>query len=169
MSVAVRILQLPPATLLALAAGDLASAQAGVDVSLTAYLVAEESVGTWQYRTRQAVESPADLPWITGLLVDVDSGAVVGKAGFHAAPDDDGLVEIGYAVDPACRRRGYARAAFALMLDRARRSPEVRTFRATVSPGNTASRTLIEPFGLLHVGEQWDDEDGLELVYELAV
>jgi RimJ/RimL family protein N-acetyltransferase len=76
------------------------------------------------------------------------------------------MVELGYGVDPAYRRRGYARAAVALMLEQVRDDPAVQTVRATISPGNVASRALVAGFGFVEVGEQWDDEDGLELVLE---
>nr|WP_281385865.1 GNAT family N-acetyltransferase [Nocardioides luti] len=136
---------------------------------MSAYLVAAESIGTWRFRAKQAVETPQDLPWITGVLWDETGGQAVGKAGFHAAPDADGMVEIGYAVDPAFRRQGFARAALELLLDRARREPEARVLRATVAPANAASLALVHQYPFLETGEQWDDEDGLEIIYELPV
>ncbi len=54
------------------------------------------------------------------------------------------------------------------MLERATRERDVGTLRATVSPNNIASRELILQYGFTEVGEQWDDEDGLELIYEVA-
>ena len=39
--------------------------------------------------------------------------------------------------------------------------------RATVSPENTASLGLIAQLPFVEVGEQWDDEDGLETTFEL--
>jgi hypothetical protein len=39
--------------------------------------------------------------------------------------------------------------------------------RASVRPDNVASLTLIGRYGFVRVGEQWDDEDGLELVLEV--
>jgi RimJ/RimL family protein N-acetyltransferase len=79
------------------------------------------------------------------------------------------MVEVGYAVDPALRRRGYARAALEALIARARREPEAVVLRATVSPTNAASLALIHQFDFLEVGEQWDDEDGLEIIYEMPV
>ena len=38
--------------------------------------------------------------------------------------------------------------------------------RASVSPANVASLTLVQQYGFVRVGEQWDEEDGLELVHE---
>ena len=50
-----------------------------------------------------------------------------------------------------------------------RTSPTSRTLRATISPDNEASLALIRQYPFVHNGEQWDEEDGLELIYELAV
>ncbi len=165
----VRIVHLDGATLAALADGDLARAQITSPVPLSAWLAGPESVGTWRHRARQATETPDDLPWVTGVLWDEDSGQAIGKAGFHAAPNEDGMVEVGYAVEPAYRRRGYARAALDVLVHRAREHPDVRTLRATVSPDNAASLALIEQYAFVEVGEQWDEEDGLETIYELDV
>jgi RimJ/RimL family protein N-acetyltransferase len=165
----VRIIHLPEAALVALAAGDLDAASAAAPVPLTPWLVSDEAIGTWRYRADQVRVTPEDLDWVTGLIWDEDRGVVVGKAGFHGAPDADGMVEVGYAVDPAERRRGYARSALLAMLDRARAEPDVRTFRATVSPDNRASLGLIAQLPFVEVGEQWDEQDGLETIYELRV
>jgi RimJ/RimL family protein N-acetyltransferase len=77
------------------------------------------------------------------------------------------MVEIGYSVAPEHRRQGYARAMLAELLRRAAADPAVRTVRASISPGNAASLATISGFGFAKVGEQWDDEDGLELVFEV--
>lgn len=165
----VRIVQLDPATLSALAGGDLESAQRTSPVPLSAWLAGPACTGTWRYRAAQVVDAPQDLPWVTGVIWDEDAGVAVGKAGFHAAPDADGRLEVGYAVDPAYRRRGYARAALEAMLQRAEAEPGVRLVRASISPDNAPSLALIGQYSFVEVGEQWDDEDGLETVYEVSV
>jgi RimJ/RimL family protein N-acetyltransferase len=76
------------------------------------------------------------------------------------------MVEVGYAVDPAHQRLGYARAAFEALLERANREQDVRTVRATITPDNAPSRNLVLQYGFTEVGEQWDDEDGLETIFE---
>jgi len=55
------------------------------------------------------------------------------------------MVEVGYLTDPLERRKGHARAALRIMIDVAREEPGVE------------------------VGEQWDEEDGLKIVFELCV
>jgi RimJ/RimL family protein N-acetyltransferase len=57
----------------------------------------------------------------------------------------------------------------AALLERARAEPGVRVVRASISPHNVASLATIASFGFVHVGEQWDDHDGRELLYELGV
>jgi RimJ/RimL family protein N-acetyltransferase len=165
----VTILQLSHDTLHALADGDLERANRTAPVRLPAVFVAPDWIGTWRIRSPQVREDPSSAAWITGAVWDAGRGRVVGKAGFHGPPDADGMVEVGYAVVPELRRRGYARAALEMLLARAAQEPAVRVVRASVSPDNTASLALIRPYGFLRVGEQWDDEDGLEIVHELRL
>jgi len=71
-------------------------------------------------------------------------------------------------VDHRCDLGPAARAGLVELLERAARERDVGTVRATVSPNNIASRELILQYGFTEVGEQWDDEDGLEIIYEVA-
>jgi hypothetical protein len=45
----------------------------------------------------------------------------------------------------------------------------IEHFLGSVSPGNAPSVAVLERLGFAHTGEQWDDEDGRELVYELQL
>jgi RimJ/RimL family protein N-acetyltransferase len=165
--VGVTIRQLSPETLHALADGDLARANRTAPVPLPAVFVTPGWIGTWRFRSAQVREDPTVADWITGAVWDTAGERVVGKAGFHAPPDADGMVEVGYAVVPELRRRGYARAALEVLLERAAREPTVHVVRASVSPDNAASLALITQYGFVPVGQQWDDEDGLETIHEL--
>lgn len=163
-----RIVQLPAAALHALAQGDLAAANVVSPVLLSAHFTGPEWTRTWQMRSEQVERDPESAAWITGVIWDEQQQMAVGRAGYHGPPDPSGMVEIGYAVDPACRRRGYARAALEYLLRRAAREPRVHTVRVTISPGNTASYELASQYGFAKVGEQWDEDDGLEIIYEVA-
>lgn len=59
-------------------------------------------------RAAQLRADPSELPWLYRVAVLRDSGAVVARGGFHAPPDVDGAVEIGYRVDEEHRRQGLA-------------------------------------------------------------
>jgi RimJ/RimL family protein N-acetyltransferase len=163
----VRIVHLTEPAFRALADGDLDAANSASPVLLSPYFTDPESRGTWRRRSEQVERDPDDAPWVTGVIWDEDQQIAVGRAGYHARPDASGMVEIGYAVDPAYRRRGYARAALEALLQRAAREPLVRTVRVSISPDNTASYQLASQYGFVEVGEQWDEEDGLEVIYEV--
>lgn len=165
----VLIVQLDPAVIGALADRDLAAARQLSGLALREPAVDHDNVATWRLRRNQLAAQPADQGWITGAVVDADTGEVVGRAGFHGRPDARGMVEIGYAIDPDRRRRGYARAALAVLLARARREPGVAVVRASIRPDNLPSRHLVLSCGFCEVGEQEDPEDGRELVYELPL
>lgn len=163
----VRIVPLSSPVFHALAAGDLAAADGLAPVPLTPYLAGPQCRSVWRMRAEQCDRDPGDAAWVTGIIWDEREGRAVGRAGYHGPPDPGGTVEIGYAVDPADRRRGYARAALRALIDRAARETSVRRVRLSIRPDNLASYALAGQFGFVKVGEQWDDEDGLEYVYEI--
>jgi [ribosomal protein S5]-alanine N-acetyltransferase len=165
--VTVRLLTLPVDAMLLLLDGELAAAGAAAGVELTDYFLTEESRWLWRLRIDQIRRDPASQYWIARAALDAQSGYVVGHAGFHGPPDDEGMVEVGYSVDPHYRRHGYAKAMLRELLSRARSEPGVRTVRASISPDNAASLATVHGFGFVEVGEQWDEQDGLELVLEL--
>lgn len=159
----IRFVQLSPAALTALIDGDLAAASAEAGVALTPYLVDEAWL--WRVRLADIRQDPRAAEWIARAAVAEPDGVVVGHAGFHGPPDDEGVVEVAYSVDPRHRRRGYARAMLRALLERADADPRVSAVRASIRPDNVGSRATIAGFGFRKIGEQWDPEDGLEDVF----
>ena len=165
----VRLSRLPEAAIHALAAGDLATANRLSGFELPASFVEEGGSHVWLMRSKQIEADPDCAQWITRAIVDTASGDVVGRAGFHGPPDADGMLEVGYAVDPRHRRKGYARAAFEVLLAWARADASTMTLRATIRPDNAASYNLIAQYPFTRTGEQWDDIDGREIIYDMDV
>jgi GNAT superfamily N-acetyltransferase/predicted kinase len=164
----VTISQLPIAALKALATGDVAAARQATDVPLSDWIGTDDDcVSTWRRRAVQVAEDPDEQPWVTGVVLA--DGEPVGQAGFHEKPSSAGAVEVGYKIDPAFRGRGLAKATLAFLLDRAREADGVATVRASVGPWNSVSLHLVRSRGFVVVGEEMDEEDGLELVHELDV
>lgn len=161
----VQFLPLSISTLELLIAGDLRSASAETGAALPAFFLDE----TWLWRIRrdQLLETPDAAPWLVRAVWDPARHAVVGHAGFHGPPDPTGMVEVGYTVVPELRGKGLGHRILASLLAEAWKHPQVRTVRATISPQNLPSLAVVRRAGLRHVGEQWDDDDGLELVFEL--
>jgi RimJ/RimL family protein N-acetyltransferase len=164
----INLVQLSSSLLNALADGDIEAANFSSPIQFGAYFVNPECRSTWRRRASQIAENPNVALWITRAIVDIDNDAVVGRAGFHGPPNTAGMVEIGYAVDPLFRRQGYARAALVALLNCARNHGSVQTVRATIRPDNHASLALVRQYGFAEVGEQWDDEDGLEIIFEVS-
>ena len=159
----IEFLPLSTETLAALAEADLGRAGELLGRSLPPAV--DDDRWLWKLRNEQVAGRPADLSWIVRLLSDVETGQVVGHAGFHQAPVD-GVVEVAYTVFPDFRGRGYARAALAALIREARERGVI-TLRATVSPENEASHRVLAGFGFEVAGEQRDDEDGLEIIHDL--
>jgi L-amino acid N-acyltransferase YncA len=44
----------------------------------------------------------------------------------------------------------------------------IHDFVASVSPDNAPSLAIVHKLGFVQTGDQWDEEDGLELVFELS-
>jgi ribosomal-protein-alanine N-acetyltransferase len=163
---ALKLVRLSVETMTALVAGDLDEASRLADAPLTPYLV--DHAWLWRIRLDQAAEDPSSLDWFARAAVD-DAGRVVGHVGFHGPPDDRGMVEVAYSVDPAFRRQGYAGSMLSTALSWAAAEPSVAVVRASISPENAGSLATLAPFGFDQVGEQWDEEDGLELLFERPV
>lgn len=163
------LVALPLPVLEALLARDRASAAALLDFPLPASWPGSDDDFLLGLRRDQLRADPDTAPWLLRAMVRRDARPeMLGRVGFHAPPDADGTVEIGYSVLPAYRRLGYAREAVTAALAWAAGQPAVRRLRASVAPDNAASRGLLERLGFVQVGTQWDERDGEELVLERA-
>jgi [ribosomal protein S5]-alanine N-acetyltransferase len=152
----------------ALARGDLLAGSREIGASVPAWL-AGQLEHFLQFRLAQLAVDPTIRPWLgRAIVLDDEHGDrhVIGSVGFHGPPDNERRLEIGYSIDPPYRRQGFAREAVRAMFDWARAIHGVNRFVASVSPDNEASLNLIEQFGFEKVGEQIDDVDGLEYVFE---
>lgn len=165
-SKSVHLVALSRDAMVALLDNDLALASALAGIQLTDFYTSDVISWLWTMRVKQIAVDPESEHWAASVIVDDTTGAAVGHAGFHGPPDADGLVEIGYSIDPLVRRQGYARAAVVALLERCAAEPDVVTVRASISPTNEASLATIAGFGFEHTGEQIDEEDGLEYIFE---
>ncbi len=132
----------------------------------------EHDAGFLRLRADQMRRTPKWQPWLVRALVVRAESRMIGHAGFHGPPGVNGpakpdAVELGYTVFPEFRGHGYATEAARALLDWAREAHDIRHFVASVAPGNEPSLAIVRKLGFVQTGEQWDKEDGLELVFEL--
>ena len=81
----------------------------------------------------------------------------VGRVGFHAPPDADGVVEIGYSVSPAFRRQGFAVEMAAALIAWAA-AEGCTACVASALPDNAGSLATIARLGFVRTGERTDGE-----------
>ena len=152
----------------ALARKDLAAASAEIGAIVPAWM-ADELENFLKYRLSQLRLDPAIRVWLGRAMVLTEPHGgrrVVGSIGFHGPPDGQGRLEVGYSVDPPFRRRGYASESVKALFDWAHREHGITRFIASISPDNEPSLRLTAAFGFNRVGEQMDEIDGLEYVFE---
>ncbi len=89
---------------------------------------------------------------------------IVGSVVFHGAPDDDGVVEIAYGVEPSSQGQGYGAEATCAMVEWALAQPGVSAVTASTFPWHAASVKIIRRAGMVHAG--WREHD---LLGELEV
>lgn len=120
-------------------------------------------------RVNDVKANPSNIRWYFRLIVDRQSNEVVGSISFHAAPDERGMIEIGLGIAEPKRGNGFATEALKGMWEWATLQPEVKFLRYTVSEENEPSMAIIRKFGFPLIGEQLDEIDGPELIYEISV
>lgn len=140
--------------------------------AITPMWLAKEMKHFALYRLGQLTADPSLREWLGRGMVLVDEEGqrrVIGSIGFHGPPDAvEGWLEIGYSIDPPYRRRGFAREAAEAMYDWAYRTHGITRFVASVSPDNVPSLNLIAEHGYRKIGEQMDEVDGLEYIFEMT-
>lgn len=124
--------------------------------------------GPLAWRVPQVKENPAVNKWFVRWAVLRSTQEVIGSASFHGAPDENGMIEIGLGVEDAYQRQGFGKEILQGMWGWVVTEPGVKILRYTVSPTNSASIALVNSFGFNYVGEQLDEIDGPESIYEMS-
>ncbi len=122
-----------------------------------------------KHRLPRVRQYPQWAKYLLRMAVLKDEQIVIGSAGFHTAPDSDGMIEIGFSVDKPYQGKGYGQEILHGMWGWVVGDPLVKTLRYTVSPNNTISQHIIKKFDFKHNGQQIDKEGGVEDIYELAI
>ena len=125
--------------------------------------------GPLAWRVPQVKADPATNKWFVRFIVLRENREIIGSTSFHGVPDEAGMMEIGIGVEEAFWGNGYATEALLGMWRWVITQPGVKTLRYTVSPSNAPSVRIINKFGFTHMGQQMDEIDGPEDIYEMSV
>ena len=128
-----------------------------------------EHSGPLRWRVPQVKADPSTNIWFIRWIVLRETKEVVGSISFHAPPNETGMIEIGFGVCEPCRNQGFGKEALLGMWKWVVDQPGVSTLRYTVSATNAPSMAIINSLGFTHVGQQIDEEDGPEEIFEMSV
>jgi len=121
-----------------------------------------------KYRLPRVRQNPEYAKYLLRVAVLKDNPIIIASAGFHDAPDSNGMIEIGFGVDEKYQGRGFGQELLHGMWSWVVNDPQVKTLRYTVSPDNLISQHIIKKFDFEFQGQQIDEEDGPEDIYELS-
>jgi ribosomal-protein-alanine N-acetyltransferase len=124
--------------------------------------------GPLAWRVPQVKEDPALNRWFVRWIVLRSTGEIIGSTSFHGAPNSDGMIEIGLGIHEGFRNLGYAKESLLGMWRWAMGEPQVEILRYTVGVNNAPSIHVIESLGFHYQGEQIDEEDGPESIFEMS-
>lgn len=96
---------------------------------------------------------PGQEEWGADWKISLKAGPVIGGICFKGAPDSQGTVEIGYGIDEAYRRNGYAAEAVGGIAKWALRQAGVRCVAGQTAPDNIPSQRVLLKNGFVREGD----------------
>lgn len=105
-------------------------------------------------------ERPSPSRFGSYFFVLDEPRTLVGMGGFKGEPNDDGSVEIGYAIAPSFQNQGLATRAVEDLKARAFADGRVRAILAHTLPVRTPSSRVLEKTGFAMLAERQDPEVG---------
>jgi RimJ/RimL family protein N-acetyltransferase len=105
--------------------------------------------------------APGEPGWVQFTVETLEDQRLVGDVGLSGRADEPGVVMVGYTIDPAEQRKGYATEAMGALVRYAIDVLEADVVRAYADAENVASVRVADKVGL-EVVERFDasDEDG---------
>ncbi len=92
-------------------------------------------------------KDPAGLVW-DGIIIHKADQVAIGGIGFHGAPDEAGMVEIGYNIIPAYEGQGYATEMARCVINWAFQTPNIQVITAECLDDNIGSIRVLEKVGM---------------------
>jgi RimJ/RimL family protein N-acetyltransferase len=123
---------------------------------------------SFAYWLEIACRTPLPVGWANWIFIHKPNHTAIGDGGFKGAPDEQGEVEIGYAIIPAYRRNGFAREAARALVTWAFSHPDVTAVKAETLASGDASIRVLQSLGMEQTGEYDDPEEGKILQWRVS-
>lgn len=94
--------------------------------------------------------NPEDYLWYTNWVIVLRTeNKIIGGFGFKGIPDEKGMVEVGYGIDPPYQNKGYMTEAAQAAVKWALTQPKVEVVTAQTLRTNSPSQRVLEKIGMV--------------------
>jgi RimJ/RimL family protein N-acetyltransferase len=114
----------------------------------------------FQYVLEKIRTNPEASIWWTYFPILIKERVLIGNCGYKGAPDEKGIVEIGYEVSTEYRSQGFGTEIALALIQHAFTFPEVKSVTAHTLAEESASTRVLEKCGMVKVAELSDRLDG---------
>lgn len=97
------------------------------------------------------------------LFISKEDNSIVGDGGFKGTPDKNGIIDIGYAVVEAQRRKGFAMEAVSALINWGLSQDGVTAVTADCLDDNIPSIKILRKLGMVEI----DRKDGI-IFYQIS-
>lgn len=112
-------------------------------------------------------KSDADSGWWSYLPVLRETNTLIGFCGFKGAPNQSGMVEIGYEIAEDYRQQGLATELAQALILHAFSFPEIKVVQAHTLGEENASTRVLGKCGMKKMEEVNDPDDGIIWRWEI--
>jgi [ribosomal protein S5]-alanine N-acetyltransferase len=123
-----------------------------------------EAIVLFRALAKQLRQTPENVPW-GGTMIERQELVAIGQMSFKALPNESGVIELGYGINPSYENRGYTTEMAKELVVWAWRQPGVKRITAECLEDNRPSIRVLEKIGFKQVGEKLDEE-GLLILWE---
>ena len=124
------------------------------------WLVFPETLDSLPYALEMLEKNPQVLRWGMHLFLKKNENKIIGNGGFKGVADENGMVEIGYAISPLYENQGLASEAAHAMVEYAFSWSQVQMVDAHTLAEENASGKILQKRGMTRIAEKHDDDDG---------
>ncbi|MES2775431.1 MAG: GNAT family N-acetyltransferase [Bacteroidota bacterium] len=108
-----------------------------------------------------------DHRWGSYFIIHPVDRQLIGTGGYKGAPDEEGVVEIGYEVKEMYRNRGFATESASALISFAKSQAGIKAVRAHTLPRENHSVKVLQKCGMEFKGSVTDPDDGEVWRWEL--
>ena len=112
------------------------------------------------FAQKMLADNPQILRWGMYVFLYKPENTIIGTGGYKGIADENGMVEIGYAVASGFQNRGIATEAALAMIKNAFSYSFVNMVDAHTLAEENASVKVLQKCGMRKIGEKSDPEDG---------